>query len=116
VGREAGVGLVLEAAEVAGPWRWRWRLRNEDGGETPAEQAQEWAALAGVLRRILGGERSAELLDRLDSVDTAIVQETLRRIGGGDGVPTVWRIRGPGVGRGSGAGLAGGDTGLVRPE
>jgi hypothetical protein len=34
-------------------------------------------ALAGVLRRILGGERGEELLDGLDPVDTAIVREVL---------------------------------------
>jgi tetratricopeptide (TPR) repeat protein len=52
---------------------------------------QDWAALAGVLRRILGGERGEELVDGLDPVDTAIVREVLGRIGrdgqGGAGNP-----------------------------
>jgi hypothetical protein len=41
---------------------------------------QDWAALVGVLRRILGGERGEELLDGLDPVDAAIVGEVLVRI------------------------------------
>ena len=36
-----------------------------------AAQAPEWAALAGVVRRILGGERDIVLLDGLDPVETA---------------------------------------------
>ena len=52
---------------------------------------QNWAALAGVLRRILGGERGEELVGGLDSIDTAIVREVLGRIGhddqGGAGNP-----------------------------
>jgi len=50
-------------------------------------QSPDWAALAGVLRRILDGERGTALLDGLDSVDTAIVRETLRRVGGDGGEP-----------------------------
>jgi hypothetical protein len=42
---------------------------------------RDWAMLTGVLRRILGGERGEELVDGLDTVDTAIVREVLGRIG-----------------------------------
>ena len=42
---------------------------------------QDWTALAGVLRRILDGERDEELLDGLDELDTAIVREVFGRIG-----------------------------------
>jgi len=47
-------------------------------------QELDWAVLAGVLRRIVGGERDDRLLDGLDPVDSAIVRETLSRIGRGD--------------------------------
>jgi len=50
-------------------------------------RAPEWVALAGVLRRILGGERGTALLDGLDLVSTAIAREVLRRADGGDGEP-----------------------------
>jgi hypothetical protein len=47
---------------------------------------EDWAALGGVLRRILGGERGEELVDGLDHIDTAIVREVLDRVGrGGQG-------------------------------
>ena len=45
------------------------------------------APLAGVLRRILGGERGAALLDGLDPMGSAIVRETLHRVGGDSGKP-----------------------------
>jgi len=35
-------------------------------------QDSDWAALAAVLRRIIGGDRDASLLDGLDPVDTGI--------------------------------------------
>jgi hypothetical protein len=37
----------------------------------------EWAALIGVLRRILDGERDGSLADGLDAVDAAIVWQAL---------------------------------------
>jgi tetratricopeptide (TPR) repeat protein len=37
------------------------------------DKTSDWAALAGVLRRILDGERGGQLLDGLDPTDTAIV-------------------------------------------
>jgi hypothetical protein len=37
----------------------------------------DWAALIGVLRRILDGERDAGLADGLDTIDAAIVTQTL---------------------------------------
>ena len=45
-------------------------------------QSSDWSALVAVLRRILGGEHGAGLLDGLDAIDTAIAAEVLRRIGG----------------------------------
>jgi hypothetical protein len=42
--------------------------------------SSDWAALAGVLRRVLAGERSEQLLQGLDEVDTAIVADVLRRL------------------------------------
>jgi hypothetical protein len=47
------------------------------------EQASrpDWVELVGVLRRILAGDRGEALLDGLDPVDTAIVRETLARLG-----------------------------------
>jgi tetratricopeptide (TPR) repeat protein len=41
----------------------------------------DWAALVGVLRRILDGERGGGLLEGLDAVDTAIAGEVLGRLG-----------------------------------
>ena len=43
-------------------------------------QDQDWAALAAVLRRIIGGDRDASLLDGLDPVDTAITGQVLARL------------------------------------
>jgi tetratricopeptide (TPR) repeat protein len=40
----------------------------------------EWAQLAAVVRRILNGEHDEELLADLDPIDTAIIQEVLRRV------------------------------------
>jgi hypothetical protein len=46
-------------------------------------QQSDWAALAGVLRRMLAGERDPEqLLGGLDPIDTAIVQRTLDVLAG----------------------------------
>jgi hypothetical protein len=60
---------------------------NQDAATTKlepflAEQAKnpDWTALVGVLRRILAGERSDDLTQGLDPVDTAIVTQTLRRL------------------------------------
>jgi hypothetical protein len=53
------------------------RLRsflNDAAGE------QDWAVLAGVLRRILDGEHSQDLLDGLDPIDTAIASQILARL------------------------------------
>jgi tetratricopeptide (TPR) repeat protein len=44
------------------------------------DRASDWAALAGVLRRVLAGERGEQLLYGLDQVDTQIVAEVLRRL------------------------------------
>jgi tetratricopeptide (TPR) repeat protein len=46
------------------------------------DKASDWAALAGVLRRVLAGERSQQLLDGLDEVDTWVVAEVLSRLKG----------------------------------
>jgi tetratricopeptide (TPR) repeat protein len=48
-------------------------------GQTLATRGQQadWAALAAVLGRILGGERDQQLLDGLDPIDTAIAQRAL---------------------------------------
>ena len=43
-------------------------------------QDEDWAALAGVLRRIANGERGDHLLDGLDRIDTAIATEALTRL------------------------------------
>jgi hypothetical protein len=43
----------------------------------------DWTVLAGVLRRVLAGERGEQLLGGLDEVDTQVVAEVLRRLGGG---------------------------------
>ena len=43
-------------------------------------QDQDWAALAAVLRRIIGGGRDASLLQGLDPVDTAITGQILSRL------------------------------------
>jgi hypothetical protein len=47
-----------------------------------AEQAKDsdWAALVGVLRRIIAGERGEQLTQGLDPAETAIVTEALRRL------------------------------------
>jgi hypothetical protein len=42
--------------------------------------AREWAALASVLRRILDGERSKDLLKGLDGDSAAIAREILNRL------------------------------------
>lgn len=47
----------------------------------------DWAALIGVLRRILGGERGEDLLDGLDPNDTAVIRETLTRLAAHDQEP-----------------------------
>jgi hypothetical protein len=47
---------------------------------TELDKASDWAVLAGVLRRILEGERGEGLLGGLDEVDAAIVAEVLRRL------------------------------------
>jgi hypothetical protein len=44
------------------------------------DKTDDWAALAGVLRRVLAGERGQQLLQGLDEVDTAIVADVLRRL------------------------------------
>jgi tetratricopeptide (TPR) repeat protein len=44
------------------------------------DTTSDWAALAGVLRRVLAGERGQQLLQGLDEVDTAIVADVLRRL------------------------------------
>jgi hypothetical protein len=43
-------------------------------------ERRDWAALVAVLRRILDGERGEDLLDGLDSVDTAIASQVLVRL------------------------------------
>jgi tetratricopeptide (TPR) repeat protein len=43
-------------------------------------QDQDWAALAAVLRRIIGGDRDSSLLQGLDPVDTAIADQVLARL------------------------------------
>jgi hypothetical protein len=43
-------------------------------------RASDWSSLVAVLRRILGGERDAGLLDGLDAIDTAIAAEVLSRL------------------------------------
>jgi hypothetical protein len=43
-------------------------------------QDQDWATLAAVLRRIIGGERDGSLLQGLDRVDTEITGQVLARL------------------------------------
>ena len=43
-------------------------------------QQEDWRELAGVLRRIIGGERDDGLLQGLDPVDTAITSQVLARL------------------------------------
>jgi tetratricopeptide (TPR) repeat protein len=43
-------------------------------------QTSDWAALAAVLRRIIGGDRDENLPDGLDPVDTAITRQVLARL------------------------------------
>ena len=44
----------------------------------------QWTALAGVLRRILGGERDPGLADQVeDPTDKAVVESVLGHIGAG---------------------------------
>ena len=43
-------------------------------------QESDWAALAAVLRRIIGGDRDDSLLEGLDPVDTAIAGQVLTRL------------------------------------
>jgi hypothetical protein len=50
-------------------------------------QQHDWAALVAVLRRILGGERGADLLDGLDEIDTAIAGQVLARLAQAHGTP-----------------------------
>ena len=38
---------------------------------------ENWADLAGVIRRILAGERATDLLTGLDSTDTLVVRTIL---------------------------------------
>jgi hypothetical protein len=44
------------------------------------EKTEDWAALVGVLRRVLAGERGDGLLGGLDEVDSQLVAEVLRRL------------------------------------
>jgi hypothetical protein len=44
------------------------------------DTTSDWAALAGVLRRVLQGERGGQLLAGLDETDTAIVTVLLGRL------------------------------------
>jgi hypothetical protein len=46
------------------------------------DKTSDWAALAGVLRRVVAGERGESLLDGLDEVDTRLVAEVLGRLQG----------------------------------
>lgn len=64
----AAAGGVRDAAAKLGPFL------DEAAG------SQDWAALAAVLRRILGGERGEQLLEGLDPVDTAIAGQVLARL------------------------------------
>jgi tetratricopeptide (TPR) repeat protein len=55
------VGLLLQAVEVAGPWRWRWLLLDEDSGEPLADHdvaldpgSSEVAAFAGLYEYLDG--------------------------------------------------------------
>jgi tetratricopeptide (TPR) repeat protein len=48
----------------------------------------DWAALAGVLRRIMAGERGGQLLAGLDPTDTLIVTAVLNRLHGQPNIPT----------------------------
>ena len=43
-------------------------------------QEQDWAALVAVLRRIIGGNRDASLLQGLNPTDTEIVSQVLARL------------------------------------
>ena len=43
-------------------------------------QDQDWAALAAVLRRIIGGDRDASLLPGLNPVGTAVTGQVLAQL------------------------------------
>jgi hypothetical protein len=49
---------------------------------TDRREQADWAKLAGVLRRLLAGDRSQQLLEGLDPIDTAIVQRALDALAG----------------------------------
>ena len=51
-------------------------------------QDQNWAALAAVLRRIIGGDRDTSLLQGLDQIDTAITGQVLTRLAQPPDTPT----------------------------
>lgn len=51
-------------------------------------QDQDWAALAAVVRRIIGGDRDSSLLDGLDPIDTAITSQVLTRLAQPTDTPT----------------------------
>jgi hypothetical protein len=51
------------------------------------ERSEDWAALSGVLRRIVAGERDPALRSGLDETDTAVVSGVLEALadeGGGE--------------------------------
>src|SRR5664280_599976 len=58
-------------------------LQQVDGVLDRYADTEEWAALAGVLRRVLAGDRDPEtLLADLDPVDTAIATRLLDALAG----------------------------------
>jgi tetratricopeptide (TPR) repeat protein len=52
------------------------------------DETGDWAALAGVLRRVLSGERGEQLLVGLDQVDTAIMTVLLGRLDDQSRIPS----------------------------
>jgi len=126
-GREADVGLVLEAAEAAGPWRWRWRLRDEDGGGTLASHQVELDPASDEVARfrdLYGYARWHAAPDRRTADEARIVAEAgawAGRVLLGEAVgaaiaaaaPVTVRVAVPGAGL-AGSGLAGPE--LAGPE
>ncbi|SDL49850.1 CHAT domain-containing protein [Geodermatophilus siccatus] len=90
-----GSDFVASTDELVGQWEPALAaIVAASGGDQTARQevteflddfdeGSDWAALAGVLRRVLAGERDPEvLLDGLDAVDTAIAARLLDALAG----------------------------------
>src|SRR5262249_61821413 len=102
------MGLLLEAVEVAGPWRWRWLLRDEETGNPVADhrvdldpgsdEVARFRDLYGYVHSYAAPDRRTE--DGSRFVDAAG--------GGGGRGGRVGGGGGGGAGRGRGPGRGGG--------